>query len=160
MAGKTNTGKPLDQIDHKILGELQRDGRLSHQDLSERVGLSPTPCARRVRNLEANGVITGYSANIDEAKLGYGFTVFVSVQLDRQIDDRLINFEREIALLPQVIDCWLMTGNRDYLLRIAVVDLLEFEQFLTGRLTKVEGVASIESSIPIRRVKGQMARLD
>jgi len=154
-----DTPKPLDQIDHKILTELQADARLTHQELSERVGLSPTPCARRIRNLETSGVITGYSANIDESKLGFGFSVFVSVQLDRQIDDRLINFEREVSLLPQVMDCWLMTGNRDYLLRIAVADLLEFERFLTGRLTKVEGVASIESSIPIRRVKGQMARL-
>lgn len=149
----------MDQIDHKILTELQQDARLTHQQLGERVGLSPTPCARRIRKLEADGVITGYSANIDESRLGFSFTVFVSVQLDRQIDDRLINFEREIKLLPQVVDCWLMTGNRDYLLRIAVIDLLEFEQFLTQRLTKVEGVASIESSIPIRRVKGQMARL-
>jgi Lrp/AsnC family leucine-responsive transcriptional regulator len=151
--------KILDSIDRKILASLQQDARLTHQELSERVGLSPTPCARRIRNLEAAGVITGYSANIDEAKLGFGFSVFVSVQLDRQIDDRLINFEREITLLPQVMDCWLMTGNRDYLLRIAVADLMEFENFLTGRLTKIEGVASIESSIPIRRVKGQMARL-
>lgn len=159
MASKHGTGKKLDPIDHKILAELQRDARLTHQVLSDRVGLSATPCARRIRNLEADGVITGYSAIIDEAQLGFGFTVFVSVQLDRQIDERLINFEREIALLPQVMDCWLMTGSRDYLLRIAVADLLEFEKFLTGRLTKVEGVASIESSIPIRRVKGQLARL-
>lgn len=151
--------KPLDQIDQKILRELQADARLTHQELSDRVGLSATPCARRIRNLESAGVITGYSANIDETKLGFGLAVFVSVQLDRQIDDRLMNFEHEVGLLPEVIDCWLMTGNRDYLLRIAVADLLEFERFLTGRLTKIEGVASIESSIPIRRVKGRMARL-
>lgn len=151
--------KSLDPIDHKILEELQQDARLTHQQLGDRVGLSATPCARRIRNLEAAGVITGYSANIDETKLGFGFTVFVSVQLDRQIDDRLISFEQEISLLPEVMDCWLMTGNRDYLLRVAVTDLLEFERFLTGRLTKVEGVASLESSIPIRRVKGRMARL-
>jgi len=151
--------KSLDSIDRKILAELQNDARLTHQELSDRVGLSATPCTRRIRNMEAAGVITGYSANIDETKLGFAFTVFVSVQLDRQIDDRLINFEKEVGLLPEVIDCWLMTGNRDYLLRVAVVDLLEFERFLTGRLTKVEGVASIESSIPIRRVKGRKARL-
>ena len=151
--------KTLDKIDHKILQELQRDARLTHLELSERVGLSATPCTRRVRNLEAAGIISGYSANIDEIKLGFGFTVFVSVQLDRQIDDRLINFENAVDLLPEVIDCWLMTGNRDYLLRVAAADLLEFERFLTGRLTKIEGVASIESSIPIRRVKGRMARI-
>ena len=123
------------------------------------MGLSATPCARRIKNLEEAEIITGYSANIDEAKLGYGFTVFVSVQLDSQIDDRLINFEKEINLLPEVMDCWLMTGNRDYLMRVAIADLIEFERFLTGRLTKVEGVASIESSIPIRRVKGRICLL-
>ena len=151
--------KLIDAVDQKILVELQRDARLTNQELSERVGLSATPCARRIKNLEEAEIITSYSANIDEAKLGYGFTVFVSVQLDRQIDDRLINFEKEISLLPEVMDCWLMTGNRDYLMRVAVADLIEFERFLTGRLTKVEGVASIESSIPIRRVKGRMSRL-
>ncbi|MGQ7847129.1 Lrp/AsnC family transcriptional regulator [Granulosicoccus sp. 3-233] len=149
----------MDKIDNRILAELQHNARLTNQELSERVGLSPTPCARRVRNLEKLGIIKGYSANIDESKLGFAFTVFVSVQLDRQIDDRLMNFENEIKLLPEVMDCWLMTGNRDYLLRVAVVDLHEFERFLTGRLTKVNGVANIESSIPIRQVKGQMARL-
>lgn len=151
--------KTLDKIDRKILAELQRDARLTHQELSERVGLSATPCARRIRNLEAAGIISGYSATVDEAKLGFGVTVFVSVQLERQVDDQLINFEREVRLLPEVIDCWLMTGSRDYLLRVAVEDLLEFERFLTGRLTKIAGVASIESSIPIRRVIGRMARI-
>jgi len=149
----------LDQIDKKILAELQQNARLSHQELSERVGLTPTPCARRIRNLEKSGIIEGYSANIDEAGVGFGFSVFVSVRLDHQVDDRLLNFEREITLMPEVIDCWLMTGNRDYMLRIAVADMVEFERFMSGRLTKVDGVASIESSIPIRRVKQQMARL-
>lgn len=149
----------IDQIDKKILVELQRNARLSHQELSDRVDLTPTPCARRIRNLEKAGIITGYSANIDESGVGFAFSVFVSVRLDHQVDDRLLNFEREIGLMPEVVDCWLMTGNRDYLLRIAVADLNEFERFLTGNLTKVEGVASIESSIPIRRVKQQMARL-
>jgi len=149
----------LDLIDSRILRELQGNGRISIQDLSARVGLSATPCARRVRLLEETGIIRQYSAQVDEMKVGFGFSVFVSVQLDRQIDDRLLNFEKAIGLLPEVVDCWLMTGNRDYLLRVAVVDLVEFERFLTGRLTKIDGVASIESSIPIRRVKGQMARL-
>ena len=152
------SGSP-DQIDKKILAELQLNGRLSHQELSERIGLTPTPCARRIRNLEKSGIITGYSANIDEREAGFAFSVFVSVRLDHQVDDRLLNFEREVTLMPEVVDCWLMTGNRDYLMRVAVTDLNEFERFLTGRLTKVEGVASIESSIPIRRVKQQMARL-
>lgn len=149
----------IDAIDRRILAELQREGRLTHQELSERVGLSPTPCARRLRNLEEKGYISGYAALIDEARMGFGFTVFVSVQLDRQVDDRLVSFESAIAQFPEVVDCWLMTGNRDYMLRIAVSGLAEYEQFLTGRLTKVPGVASLESSIPIRRVKGRQSRL-
>jgi Lrp/AsnC family leucine-responsive transcriptional regulator len=149
----------LDETDQRILRELQRDARLTHQDLAERIGLSPSPCARRIRKLEAEGFITGYSAHIDEAKMGFGVSVFVSVRLDRQVDDRLVTFEREVARCPEVVDCWLMTGSFDYLLRIAVRDLNEFEHFLTGRLTKIAGVASIESSIPIRRVKFRLARL-
>lgn len=149
----------LDEIDRRILRELQKDGRQSHQDLSERVGLSPSPVARRMRKLEEEGYITGYGARIDEGKLGFAFSVFVSVRLDRQIDARLGAFETEVRLCPEVVDCWLMTGSFDYLLRVAVRDLEEFERFLTGRLTKLPGVASLESSIPIRRVKFQSARL-
>lgn len=151
--------RSLDAIDLRILAELQRDGRLSHQELSERVGLSPTPCARRVRQLQDEGYVTGYTALVDEAKVGFGFSVFVSVKLDRQVDDQLVSFEKAVARYPEVVDCWLMTGSRDYLLRIAVSGLEEYERFLTGRLTKVPGVASLESSIPIRRVKGGQARL-
>ncbi len=149
----------MDAIDQKILRELQSDARITHQDLGERVGLSPSPCARRVHKLEAEGIIEGYSARINEARAGYGFSVFVSVRLDQQVDGRLAGFERSIRDCSEVVDCWLMTGSFDYLLRVAVADLHEFETFLTGRLTRIEGVASIESSIPIRRVKNQISRL-
>ena len=149
----------LDDIDCKILQELQADARLTHQELSDRIGLSPSPCARRIRKLESEGFITGYSALIDEAKLGFGFNVFISVRLDQQVDDRLGAFEKEVRLCPEIVDCWLMTGSFDYLLRVAVSDLAEFERFLTQRLTKLPGVASLESSIPIRRVKYLPARL-
>jgi len=149
----------LDQIDHMILKELQSDARISHQDLSERVGLSPSPCARRIRRLEAEGFITGYCAVVDEMRMGFGFSVFVSVRLDQQVDRRLVDFERAVARCPQIVECWLMTGSFDYLLRVSVADLHEFEQFLTGTLTKIAGVASIESSIPIRRVKHQQSRI-
>ncbi|PJE37947.1 AsnC family transcriptional regulator [Pseudooceanicola lipolyticus] len=149
----------MDSLDHKILRELQAEGRLSHQELAERIGLSPSPCARRIRKLETEGYITGYGAEIDETKLGFAFSVFISVRLDRQIDDRLVAFEREVGRCPEVVDCWLMTGSFDYLLRVAVRDLEEFEHFLTRRLTKLPGVASLESSIPIRRVKHTAARI-
>lgn len=153
------SARHLDAKDLRILGELQRDARLSLQVLSERVGLSPTPCARRVRLLEEAGVITGYGARIDEAKLGFGFSVFVSVKLTRQVIDQLEAFEAAISQYPEVVDCWLMTGSRDYLLRVVVRGLEDYERFLTTRLTRVEGVASIESAIPIRRVKQQGARI-
>ncbi len=149
----------MDELDRKILKELQREGRISHQELGDKIGLSPSPCARRIRKLEAEGYITGYSAAIDETRLGFAFNVFISVRLDRQIDDRLVAFEQEVGRCPEIVDCWLMTGSSDYLLRIAVRDLEEFEHFLTRRLTKLPGVASLESSIPIRRVKGIAARI-
>ncbi|MGB2317764.1 MAG: Lrp/AsnC family transcriptional regulator [Litorivicinaceae bacterium] len=149
----------IDGIDAKILKALQRDGRLSQLELADEVGLSPTPCTRRVKKLEADGYIRGYTALIDEERLGFGFSIFVSVRLDKQIDDRLVTFEKAVACYQEVVDCWLMTGGFDYLLRVAVADLHEFERFLTRKLTKIEGVASIESSIPLRRVKESVARL-
>ena len=148
----------IDDLDVRILRAVQQDGRISINDLSELVGLSPTPVSRRIRNLETTGIIKGYSAVIDEAALGYDVSVFVSVQLDKQVDEALAQFEAAIAEFPEVVECWLMTGNRDYLLRVATTSLKEFEQFLVGRLTKVNAVASIESSIPLRRVKTGLAR--
>ena len=150
----------MDEFDLRILKTLQSDARLTHQELSDRVGLSPTPCVRRIKKLESDGVITGYSARIDEAKVGFAFSVFVSVRLDQQIDDRLKSFEAKARQFSEIVDCWLMTGSFDYLLRVVVRDLNEFEHFLTRRLNKLPGVASLESSIPIRRVKDVSARLD
>lgn len=149
----------IDQTDTSILHMLQKNGRATINDISEGVGLSPSPVARRVKLLEEAGIITGYSAQIDEVALGYGFSVFVSVKLDKQIDEALVKFEAAIRLFPEVVDCWLMTGNRDYLLRIATAGLAEFERFLVGKFTKLPGVASIESSIPLRRVKIGLARI-
>lgn len=148
----------FDQIDTRILRVLLVDGRMSMQQLSEQIGLSPTPTARRVQRLESMGAITGYGARIDEAALGFDISVFVSVQLDKQIDDALAAFESAILQFPEVVDCWLMTGNRDYLMRVVTTNLSDFETFLVGKLTKVDGVASIESSIPLRRVKSAYAR--
>ena len=127
--------------------------------MSERVELSPSPVARRLHNLEEAGFITGYAALLDEVKLGFGVSVFVSVQLDKQVDGALATFEAAVNKFPEVVDCWLMTGNRDYMLRIATSGLEEFERFLVGTFTKIPGVASIESSIPLRRVKSGQARL-
>lgn len=148
----------MDEIDRAILHELQTNARISVQELSQRVGLSPSPCARRIRILEEAGIIAGYHALIDEAIAGFAFSVFVSVKLDRQVDDTLKVFEKAVRAYPEVVDCWLMTGNRDYLLRVAVRDTVEFEHFLTGKLTKVPVVAAIESSIPLRRIKSGISR--
>jgi Lrp/AsnC family leucine-responsive transcriptional regulator len=147
-----------DALDTAILRELQKDGRATIIELSDRVGLSPSPVARRLHNLENMGLITGYAALLDEVKLGFGVSVFVSVQLDKQVDGALATFEAAVNKFPEVVDCWLMTGNRDYLLRVATSGLADFERFLVGTLTKVEGVSSIESSIPLRRVKSGLAR--
>ncbi|MGB0499110.1 MAG: Lrp/AsnC family transcriptional regulator, partial [Rubricella sp.] len=122
------------------------------------VGLSPTPVSRRLARLEGAGIIEGYSARIDEGRAGFPISAFLSIQLERQVDDALEAFEAAVQSFPEVVDCWLMTGNRDYLLRVATGSLQDFEAFLTGRLTKVPGVAKIESSIPLRRVKGALAR--
>lgn len=148
----------LDDLDLRILRLLRDNGRMPLQELSDLVGLSPTPVGRRVRALEAAGVIAGYAALIDEAALGYPVSVFVSVRLDRQVDRALAEFEAAIQTFPEVVDCWLMTGNRDYLLRVATDGLAGFEAFLTSRLTRLACVSSIESSIPIRRVKSAVSR--
>jgi Lrp/AsnC family leucine-responsive transcriptional regulator len=150
----------LDSIDRRIVRVLREDGRISLLELAASVGLSPTPIARRVRRLEESGVITGYAALIDETALGFGVSVFVSIKLDRQVDEALVTFEKAIADFPEIVDCWLMTGNRDYLLRVATEGLAQFEQFLVGRMSKVPGIASMESSIPLRRVKGGIARTE
>ena len=149
---------PIDEFDVRIIQTLQREGRLSVQDLSQRVGLSPTPVLRRMRRLEKDGVITGYAALVDEVAVGFPVQVFVSVKLDRQVDAALVSFEAAVQDFPEVVDCWLMTGNRDYLLRVVTDSLAGFEAFLTGRLTRLPSVSSIESSIPLRRVKAGISR--
>ncbi len=149
----------IDGFDAAILRTLQKDGRATLNELSAEVGLSPSPVTRRLRRLEEDGIVTGYAALIDETALGFEFSVFVSVKLEKQVDNILATFEEVIQDFPEVVDCWLMTGDRDYLLRIATTGLADFERFLVGKLTKVPGVASIESSIPLRRVKAGLARL-
>jgi len=149
----------IDGVDARILRHLHKSGRASVQEISEQVGLSPSPVARRIRALEECGIITGYAALLDETALGYPVSVFVSVQLDRQVDEALAKFETAIKTFPEVVDCWLMTGNRDYLLRVVTASLADFEKFLTGQLTRIAGVSTLESSIPLRRVKTGISRM-
>ena len=143
----------LDDIDRKIIGELQRNCRLTSQELADRVGLSASPCARRVRILEENGAIKGYVAVIDQAKVGLPVNVFASVKLERQREEELDTFSHAIAQWPEVADCYLMTGQRDYLLRIVVRDLEAYERFLKEKLTCLTCIASIESSFALGEVK-------
>ena len=143
----------LDDIDRKIIGELQRNCRLTSQELADRVGLSASPYARRVRILEENGAIKGYVAVIDQAKVGLPVNVFASVKLERQREEELDTFSHAIAQWPEVADCYLMTGQRDYLLRIVVRDLEAYERFLKEKLTRLTCIASIESSFALGEVK-------
>lgn len=142
----------LDAIDRRILMEMQADGRISNHELAERVGLSPSPCLRRVRQLEAEGVITGYVALLDPDALGLGVTAFVRVRLDRQSDSTLETFETAILALPEVMECYLMTGESDYQLRVLVPSLAEFEEFLRHKLTRISGVGQVTSSFALRPI--------
>jgi Lrp/AsnC family transcriptional regulator, leucine-responsive regulatory protein len=143
----------LDDIDRKILAALQADGRISLADLSAKVGLSPSPCLRRIRILERDGIIARYVAVLDQGKVGLPVSVFVSIKLESQREQALERFNKAIAKWPEVLECYLMTGPRDYLLRIVVADLSAYERFLKQKLTKVDGIASIESSFALEQVK-------
>tara|TARA_R110002110_G_scaffold415622_1_gene652516 strand:- start:534 stop:995 length:462 start_codon:yes stop_codon:yes gene_type:complete len=143
----------LDNIDKNIIRALQGDGRLSNQELSERVGLSPSPCLRRLRALESAGVIEGYAAKVSQNAVGLPVSVFVSVKLEHQVEEQLDRFEATLRDCPEVLECYLMTGPRDYLLRIVARDLADYERFLKETLTRIPGVASIESSFALRQVK-------
>jgi len=145
--------RAIDAIDRKIVAALQEDGRMTTQDLADRVGLSASPCARRVRLLEEAGIIKGYVAVVDQGKVGLPISVFASVKLERQREEELDRFSQAILRWPEVADCYLMTGQRDYLLRIVVPDLESYERFLKDKLTRLKGVASIESSFALGQVK-------
>jgi DNA-binding Lrp family transcriptional regulator len=150
MGEKTQT---LDEIDRRILVELQRDGRLTNQDLAGRIGVSASPCWRRVRALEEAGVIKGYAALVDPAALGLNVSVFTQVSLERQEKKALQVFETAVGEWPEIMECYLMTGDADYLLRVVVPDLAAYERFLMARLTRIRGIASIKSSFALRSVK-------
>lgn len=143
----------LDDIDRRIVHALQADGRMSIQDLAAKVGLSPSPCARRVRLLEEAGVIEGYVAVVNQTRLGLPVSVFVSIKLERQREEELDRFGAAVARWPEVADCYLMTGPRDYLLRVIVSDLAAYERFIKDRLTRLDNIASIESSFALGQVK-------
>lgn len=145
--------RALDAIDRKILALLQENARLANVELAEAVGLSPSPCLRRVRDLEEAGVIRRYVTLLDPAQLGLPVSIFVSVTLERQVEQALERFEAAILKRPEVMECYLMTGDADYLLRIVTADLSGYERFLIDHLTRVPGVSSIKSSFALKQVK-------
>ena len=142
----------LDPIDIKILRTLQSDARISNVDLADAVGLSPSPCLRRMRRLEEENVISRYATLLEPASVGLTVNVFVQVSLERQIDEYLERFEAAVRDWPEVMECYLMTGDADYHLRVVVSDLSAYESFLKDKLTRVEGVSSIKSSFALKRV--------
>lgn len=143
----------MDSKDRQILRELQGDGRLTNQDLSERVNLSPSPCLRRVRLMEEQGIIKGYTALVDQKAWGLPVTVFIRLKLERHSDEAVNAFEQAIIAMPQVMDCWLMTGRSDYLLRVIAADLDDYERFVRRELQRVPGIASIDTSFAYGSVK-------
>jgi Lrp/AsnC family transcriptional regulator, leucine-responsive regulatory protein len=145
--------RSLDTVDLKILRYLQNDGRTSLADLAGKVGLSSSPCLRRVRMLEKAGVITRYVAVLDQRAVGLPVSIFISVKLEKQREELLNRFAKTIVGWPEVLECYLMTGPRDYLLRVVMPDLAAYEQFLKQKLTRIDGIASIESSFALEQVK-------
>ena len=146
----------LDSIDWKILAQLQEDARISNVELADKVNLSPSPCLARVRALENNGYINRYVALLRPEAVGLGVNVFTQVRLEKQNEPSLKIFEKAITARPEVMECYLMTGTSDYLLRVVVSDLVEFQNFVMA-LSKIPGIGSIQSSIALKQVKYQTA---
>lgn len=140
----------MDKTDRQIIAALQRDGRQKLADLSDRVGLSPTPLARRIARLERDGVIAGYSARIDQDKLGLPLNVFIFVELEKQTRDAITAFERDLRRFEEVMECYLMTGTRDILLRVVAADLAAFDRFLEDGLMQTGNIRSMRSSFALR----------
>ena len=142
----------LDRYDQQILEILQADGRINNQDLADRIGLSPSPCLRRVRVLEEAGLIVGYRAVLDAKKLGLTLTALVHISMDKHTPERFANFEAMVGLLPEVLECLLITGqNADYQLKVAVRDMDHYQALLLNKLTTITGVTGVHSSFVLRQ---------
>jgi Lrp/AsnC family transcriptional regulator, leucine-responsive regulatory protein len=140
----------MDDVDRAILAVLEKDGRISNADLAERVGLSPSPCLRRVRRLEETGVIRGYRALVDPAVVGRGLRVFAGVRLVRHARADVVAFERAVVRLPEVVHTHHVTGNFDYLLQVEVADLPAYEEFHANRMASLPGVAMVTSYVAMK----------
>lgn len=145
----------LDSIDHRIIAALQEDGRIANVMLAERVGLSPSACLRRVQILEERGFIIGYTALIDASAFGRATNVIVAITLDRQSEEFLSAFEEAVAACPDVMECYLMAGESDYILRVLARDAADYERIHKEHLSRMPGVARIHSSFSLRQIVGR-----
>jgi Lrp/AsnC family leucine-responsive transcriptional regulator len=143
----------LDRLDRRILAVLQEEGRISNQDLADRVGLSPSPCLRRVRALEEAGILIGYRALVDAKKLGLTLTALIGISMDQHTPERFARFESAIQEIPEVVECLLITGQQsDYQLKVLVRDMDAYQDLLLNRITRIKGVTGVHTSFVLRRV--------
>lgn len=143
----------LDRYDRRILEELQRDGRISNQDLADRIGLSASPCLRRVRALGESGIIRGYTALLDAKTLGLNLMAILSISMDKHTPERFERFDAAVAAIPEVLECLLITGrDADYQLKVVVRDMDAYQDLLLNKITRIEGVTGVHSSFVLRRV--------
>ncbi len=143
----------IDRYDRMILQVLQQDGRISNQELADRIGLSPSPCLRRVRALEDSGIISGYRALLNTKALGYSLMALIYISMDKHTPERFEHFDQEIGLIPEVVECLLITGQAaDYQLKVVAHDMDAFQELLLNRITRIQGVTGVHSSFVLRRV--------
>ena len=143
----------LDRYDRQILELLQQDGRISNQDLADRIGLSPSPCLRRVRTLEEAGLITGYRAMLDAKKLGLSLMALIGISMDQHTPERFANLEASIAEIPEILECLLITGQQsDYQLKVVVRDMDAYQDLLLNKITRIQGVTGVHTSFVLRKV--------
>jgi len=148
----------LDRFDRQILQVLQQDGRISNQDLADRIGLSPSPCLRRVRALEEAGIVTGYRALLNAKSLGYTLMALIYISMDMHTPERFENFEKEINQIGEILECLLITGqDADYQIKVVVKDMDAFQELLLNRITRIQGVTGVHSSFVLRRVVDKTA---
>ena len=143
----------IDRYDRMILQVLQQDGRISNQELADRIGLSPSPCLRRVRALEDSGIISGYRALLNTKALGYSLMALIYISMDTHTPERFDNFEQKIRDIPEVLECLMITGqNADYQIKLVVKDMDAFQALLLNRITRIQGVTGVQSSFVLRKV--------
>ncbi|CUS42911.1 Transcriptional regulator, AsnC family [hydrothermal vent metagenome] len=158
MASNSYERVKLDRADQRILELLQVDGSLSNIELADKIGLSPSPCSRRVKALEDSGLIQGYRAHLDARRLGLDLLALIQISMDRHTPERFDNFEAQVTACAEVLECYLITGqSADYVLKVLVEDMQAYQEFLLGTLTRIEGVSGVHSSFVMRKVLDRTA---